>query len=180
VELLAKLLGPVLQLIGWILSNIVGPALLLVINIIAGAITVIATVIGWFTNFGSTLQSVANFVGFLVGKLGDLLGILGKVKDAAGSALGGVLSHIPGFAEGTDDAPGGLAWVGEHGPELMMVPQHATIYPSGTGPASNSSTSSGESGRGVHIGALHVYGDDADQTARAVAAQLNWQQMLLG
>ncbi|QOG20466.1 hypothetical protein FOM02_27035 [Bradyrhizobium sp. SEMIA] len=37
---------------------------------------------------------------------------------------------IPGFAGGTDNAPGGLSWVGEHGPELMNVPKGAQILPS--------------------------------------------------
>ncbi|PWC54376.1 hypothetical protein TSA6c_00485 [Azospirillum sp. TSA6c] len=36
---------------------------------------------------------------------------------------------IPGFATGTDYAPGGLAWVGEKGPELMQLPTGSRIYP---------------------------------------------------
>jgi phage-related protein len=33
------------------------------------------------------------------------------------------------FASGTDYAPGGMAWVGEQGPELMYVPRGARIVP---------------------------------------------------
>jgi len=49
-----------------------------------------------------------------------------------GGLLGGLgaLLGIPGFAEGTNSAPGGLAWVGERGPELMNVPKGAQIFPS--------------------------------------------------
>jgi len=49
-----------------------------------------------------------------------------------GGLLGGLLSlfGFPGFASGTKSAPGGLAWVGERGPELMNVPRGAQIYPS--------------------------------------------------
>jgi hypothetical protein len=36
---------------------------------------------------------------------------------------------IPGFAEGTDNAPGGLAWVGERGPELVNLPKGAQVIP---------------------------------------------------
>ncbi|MET4307944.1 hypothetical protein [Bradyrhizobium sp. RT4b] len=36
---------------------------------------------------------------------------------------------IPGFADGTDNAPGGLAWVGENGKELMNVPRGSQIIP---------------------------------------------------
>lgn len=38
-------------------------------------------------------------------------------------------SIIPGFADGTDSAPGGLAWVGENGKELMNVPRGSQIIP---------------------------------------------------
>jgi hypothetical protein len=36
-------------------------------------------------------------------------------------------SIIPGFADGTDSAPGGLAWVGERGPELVNLPRGAQV-----------------------------------------------------
>ncbi|WP_249144511.1 hypothetical protein [Bradyrhizobium lablabi] len=42
------------------------------------------------------------------------------------SLLGGI---IPGFADGTDSAPGGLAWVGERGPELVNLPKGAQVIP---------------------------------------------------
>ncbi len=35
---------------------------------------------------------------------------------------------FPGFASGTNSAPGGLSWVGEQGPELMNVPRGAQIF----------------------------------------------------
>jgi hypothetical protein len=50
----------------------------------------------------------------------------------AGAGSGGgfdIASAIPGFAGGTDDAPGGMAWVGEQGPELENVPAGASITP---------------------------------------------------
>lgn len=42
-----------------------------------------------------------------------------------------LINHIdiPGFAEGTGNAPGGLALVGENGPELMYVPKGASVIP---------------------------------------------------
>lgn len=40
-----------------------------------------------------------------------------------------LLAAIPGFASGTDYAPGGLALVGEHGPELVNLPQGASVTP---------------------------------------------------
>jgi hypothetical protein len=46
--------------------------------------------------------------------------------EAAGSAL---LHFIPGFASGTNSAPGGLALVGEKGPELVNLPRGASVAP---------------------------------------------------
>jgi len=57
----------------------------------------------------------------------------------SGGAAGGVAnsggfpsieSLIPGFASGTDDAPGGMAWVGEQGPELLNLPAGSQVTPS--------------------------------------------------
>jgi hypothetical protein len=36
---------------------------------------------------------------------------------------------IPGFADGTDSAPGGLAWVGENGKELVNLPRGSQVIP---------------------------------------------------
>lgn len=47
--------------------------------------------------------------------------------EAAGSAL---LHFIPGFASGTPSAPGGLALVGENGPELVNLPKGSSVTPS--------------------------------------------------
>lgn len=38
--------------------------------------------------------------------------------------------HVPGFAMGTDFAPGGLAIVGERGPELVNLPRGSQVIPS--------------------------------------------------
>jgi len=48
--------------------------------------------------------------------------------------------RIPGFAGGVEDFGGGLALVGERGPEMMYVPPHASIYPSGSGAGSSGPT----------------------------------------
>lgn len=66
----------------------------------------------------------------------------GKVGDGGGSSNSAAQRRrIPGFANGTDFAPGGLAWVGERGPEIMQVPKGASITPNhdlkGLGGATN-------------------------------------------
>lgn len=37
--------------------------------------------------------------------------------------------RIPGYAMGIEDAPGGRAVVGEHGPEVISLPPHASVTP---------------------------------------------------
>lgn len=48
---------------------------------------------------------------------------------------GGVnLGYIPRLARGTRDWRGGLAMIGESGPEIVNLPRHSQVFPSGTGP----------------------------------------------
>lgn len=49
----------------------------------------------------------------------------GAIGDLSDSGIG----SLPGFASGTDSAPGGFAWVGEQGPELMNLPSGTSVTP---------------------------------------------------
>lgn len=61
-------------------------------------------------------------------------GFWSSVASAATSMFGG--KKIPGYAGGTDFAPGGLAWVGERGRELVNLPRGSQVIPeSRLGPA---------------------------------------------
>jgi hypothetical protein len=46
------------------------------------------------------------------------------------AAVKGLFSNIPEFATGTNFAPGGMALVGERGPELINLPQGSKVTPS--------------------------------------------------
>lgn len=74
---------------------------------------------------------------------GDFLSILGaSVKmftqfgkiGLFGDGIAARLNKVPGFANGTSFAPGGLALVGERGPEYVELPRGSKVYPNGTGP----------------------------------------------
>jgi hypothetical protein len=69
----------------------------------------------------STLQAAAATLG---------ASSIGKAAGGAGGGFPDILGLIPGFASGTDDAPGGLAWVGEQGPELLNLPGGSSVTPS--------------------------------------------------
>lgn len=64
--------------------------------------------------------------GFLSGLLG-LFGGGGGFK--ANTTFGAFIGAVPGFAKGTNFAPGGLAVVGEKGPELVNLPRGAQVIP---------------------------------------------------
>lgn len=72
---------------------------------------------------------------FQVNKAGGGSGILGSIFGAIGGggfAGGGNLNYfppIPGFASGTNYAPGGMALVGEKGPELVNLPRGSQVIP---------------------------------------------------
>lgn len=58
--------------------------------------------------------------------------IFDGIGGGGGGLLGGLLGglRIPGFASGTNSAPGGVALVGERGPELVNLPRGAQVTPS--------------------------------------------------
>jgi len=71
---------------------------------------------------GKIVGAIGNIGKLLRDKLGDwdIPGPLGKVKDV-----------IPGFAKGVRNFQGGLAVVGEEGPELVNLPRGSDVIPNG-------------------------------------------------
>jgi hypothetical protein len=69
---------------------------------------------------------------------GPVDSLIGKVESIA-SFGGGIASSIPGFAAGTLSAPGGVAMVGERGPELVNLPRGSQVIPLDRGTAASSS-----------------------------------------
>ena len=108
---------------------------------------------GWFktavdaarNNLGliiPTFQMVTTWVGNLFQQIGKLVNMLdsaaGSFNNMANSArnavnsipaVGGILSHIPGFATGGTMPDTGLALVGEQGPELITLPGGSNVTP---------------------------------------------------
>ena len=93
----------------------------------------------WMSFFESLDQMALKFMlnklisGLLTGPLGNLFGGGGG---AGGSSFGPNMDageadmfNVPGYASGTDSAPGGLSWVGEDGPELLNLPAGSSVTP---------------------------------------------------
>lgn len=79
--------------------------------------------------FKQNLENAKNSLGaLLVGLLtfnGDL------ISDAWSGIKGSVKGMFTGYADGTFNHPGGLALVGERGPELLRLPTGSQVYPTG-------------------------------------------------
>lgn len=73
--------------------------------------------------FGGLLSGAASILGGGDGGLASLGADIAANPDVSG------IAPIPGFASGTDFAPGGLALVGEMGPELLRLPRGAGVMP---------------------------------------------------
>lgn len=70
---------------------------------------------------------VKQIVGFFTGMIGGT-----TAKTAArltSSASATIAANAPLFANGTVNAPGGMAWVGERGPELVNLPRGSQVIP---------------------------------------------------
>ena len=85
-----------------------------------------------------TLSSVGGLLGGLFKGGGASVGTdaNGAILNLGGSAFTSALTSgfksgfsFPGFANGTDSAPGGMAWIAENGPELVNLPRGASVTP---------------------------------------------------
>lgn len=74
---------------------------------------------GAFANIVTGAQSARDAIGGLLQSFAN---------QAAQAAFSTMFSMIPGFANGTHYAPGGLAIVGERGPELVNLPRGSRVH----------------------------------------------------
>lgn len=127
----------------------------------------------------SLINSVADAINNVIGKLQSAVSwannLAGKVASVVGK-VGSVVGKIPGFATGTNHAPGGLALVGERGPELVDLPRGSRVIPNNR-IGSYLAQDRGGSGPTVHIDTMVV--QDATDVDR-VAARLGRQLMMAG
>lgn len=85
-----------------------------------------------------TVENIVNFFGELPKRLVDMIsGAISNVGNLISNFGKGLLSGIgkglgiPGFADGVTNFRGGLALVGERGPELVNLPRGADVIPNG-------------------------------------------------
>lgn len=109
---------------------------------------------------------LSSLLGGLFGGGGfDIANALAISPAATASILSGGIGL---FAKGTNSAPGGLAWVGEEGPELMNVPKGAQIFPSDV----SRKIAAGAAGGGQVVNLAPVYNIDASNAQPGVGAEI--------
>jgi len=105
-------------------------------------------------SFGDAMRGVFNR---LTTKILDNM-----INNLLGNLLGGI---IPGFAGGTNFAPGGLALVGERGPELVNLPRGSQVHTAGA------TAQMLQQGSGINL-TVNVTGAMNDRAARETGAQV--------
>ncbi|MGZ6361866.1 MAG: phage tail protein [Ktedonobacterales bacterium] len=126
-------------------------------------LTTLADLPGKLHDFGANL--IQKIIDGIRGMAGNLAG---AAKDAIGGALHnipGIGRLIPGFASG-GIMPGGMALVGENGPELVVAPAGSRVYTASETanlmrPAVSASSGSGGSGGGYsgpQVVQIHIAG----------------------
>jgi len=107
----------------------------------------------------------------VIGPLADALFGGGSGGGTGGGS--GLLGKIFGFANGTSHAPGGLALVGERGPELVNLPRGSKVYPNGTGPRQQSGNTivMHNDFRGADAGAVAGISAKIDQLDRTIESR---------
>lgn len=186
----AGLPGSVLSAIGDIAGSIWGK-FSGVPSKISGLIT---DIVGYFTglpgkivtelgDLGTTIGDKFVAIGTAAAKIpGDIVGyftgLAGKILNAIGSIdLGSLIKWpddipgVPGLARGTDNWPGGLAVVGEHGTELVNLPRGSQVTPADETARMLRDAVRGGSGSGAVINVMLPTGDP-EAAAMAVMNRL--------
>ncbi|WP_226628427.1 hypothetical protein [Alloyangia pacifica] len=85
-----------------------------------------------FKGIATGAKSMGEAVSSVLSSLSDMLltnvgnALFSGISSSLGTAIAG---SIPGYANGTNNHPGGLAWVGERGRELVNLPRGSQVIP---------------------------------------------------
>lgn len=142
----------VASVVGWLWHNVFSPAFSGMQSIVSGAWGAIRLIASAMSSAWSGVQSAVQTLGSIWGGVWDgiksavssawsfISGIIDKVKRAIDD-LKSIVNHIPGaglvkgglhalgLARGTRSASQGVHLVGEQGPELVELPNGASVYP---------------------------------------------------
>lgn len=118
---------------------------------------------------GRVLGTISNYMKDILRLADSFLGAIGKV----GGMIGGVAGKIPGFQHGVKNFGGGLAVVGEGGPELVRLPRGSDVIPSG---GIGGLQMAGGGGVTIVVNAPNYVGDKRDLSDAMQDVVLSWQR----
>jgi phage-related tail protein len=84
---------------------------------------------GMLTGASSWKDGMKGIINSVIDQLWRLY-VVQSIVGMISKGLGAIGLPLPGFANGTNNAPGGLAIVGERGPELVNLPKGSQVIPS--------------------------------------------------
>jgi phage-related protein len=123
-----------------IIVAVIGGPVVAAISLVATHLHTVRNVAGSVLGFmGDKWQSVIGpikrvwgWIQNVIDKVSSLVGWIGRIDwPSPPSWLGDLAGKIPGIATGTTSARGGLALVGERGPELVNMPRGSRVWPAG-------------------------------------------------
>ena len=89
----------------------------------------------------AALIALATIIAVIIGKTQDVQNTMRSVGESVNQVNNSVnsvqTSSVPRYARGTSYHPGGLAVVGEEGPELVDLPKGSRVYPNGAASGGN-------------------------------------------
>lgn len=154
-------------------------------GVVQGGAAAIVGAVEWVKNVFASLPGIvqwaintsAHFILNMLGPLGQVIALVdnlrGKISSLANANpgnIGGLLHnlHVPGFASGVQNFGGGLAVVGERGPELVNLPRGSSVIPNnqiGSGGVTNVNV--------TFTGPMMGNASEAREFARNIANALN-------
>jgi phage-related protein len=76
----------------------------------------------------SPFNAVRGVIMTVIGAVRTLINLIRSIP-SPGDVIGGIAGHLPGLAAGTRNFRGGIALVGERGPELVNLPRGSDVVP---------------------------------------------------
>lgn len=97
-------------------------------NSLDGMTNALADVVTGTKTASEAFRAMANAIIADLARIAIRSAITGPIATALSGVFGGG-AKLPGFASGTDSAPGGFAVVGEDGPEIVNLPRGSQVIP---------------------------------------------------
>lgn len=119
---------------GWsAIAGVTSSAWARVTGIVSRAVSSVASIVGRIRSLTSNLWG--GLTSGLSAAVGTITSIIGRAIDAVNALISAInripavnLPNIPGFASGVRNFAGGLAVVGERGPELLALPGGSSVF----------------------------------------------------